>query len=118
MVTKWTNLTGNMQTITVALTFGMAVVVSAATVWGDASVRSVRGEVVAVNVTDTPNVIVVKTMTGKNQELIVGATVGSRTEILRGRQHVSLQDIKVGESVNLNYVKGPGGLEARSIRVR
>ena len=81
-------------------------------------IRKVRGEVVAINVKDSPSVIVVKTMTAKNQELIVGATVDPSVEITRGKQRVSLQDIKVGEAVDLTYLKNPNGLTARSIRAR
>ncbi len=83
-----------------------------------ASERTVRGEVVASNVKDSPQVIVVKTMTAKNEELIVGATVDSGTVITRGKQRVTLDAIKVGESVDLTYLKNPDGLMARLIHVR
>ncbi len=82
------------------------------------AVRSVRGEVVAVNVKDSPQVIVVKAMTPDRKELIVGATVDSGAEITRGSQRITLKDIKVGESAQLTYTKNPDGLVARSIRVR
>lgn len=82
------------------------------------AVRSVRGEVVAVNVKDSPQVIVVKAMTPDKKELIVGATVDSGAEITRGSQRITLEDIKVGESAQLTYTKNPDGLVARSIRVR
>ncbi|MBI4400637.1 MAG: hypothetical protein HY581_03265 [Nitrospirae bacterium] len=82
------------------------------------TVRTVRGEVVAINVNDSPNVIVVKTMTAKKQELIVGATVESGAEITRGPNRVSLNDIKVGETVDLTYIKNEDGLVARSVHAR
>lgn len=78
----------------------------------------VRGEVVAVNVNDTPNVIVLRSTTGKNQELIVGATVDPDVRITRGTTRVRLSNLKVGESVDLVYVKTLEGLVARSIHVR
>lgn len=81
-------------------------------------VRTVRGEVVAVNVTDFPQVIVVKTMTAKQQEMIVGATVESGATITRGKERVTLNSIMVGEPVELTYVKSQEGLVARSIHVR
>lgn len=84
----------------------------------DQVVWTVRGEVVAVNVRDFPQVIVVKTMTAKKQELIVGATVESGANITRGKERVSLNSIKVGDSVDLTYVKSMDGLVARSINVR
>lgn len=80
--------------------------------------RKVNGEVVAVNTFETPNTIVLRTMTGQNRELIIGATVDSAATIKRGTQPVSLSDIQVGEVVMLTYVKTPDGLVARSIKVR
>lgn len=81
-------------------------------------VRAVRGDVVAINVHDSPNVIVVKAMKGGKNELIVGATVGADTTIRRGKQKVGLETLKVGESVDLTYVKQDDGLVARSIHAR
>nr|MBI3612852.1 hypothetical protein [Nitrospirota bacterium] len=83
-----------------------------------AAARAIRGEVVAVNVQDSPNTIVVKAMKGSKDELIVGATVGSDTKITRGKQTVGLDALKVGESVELTYVKQDDGLVARSIHAR
>lgn len=80
--------------------------------------RKVNGEVLAVNTYDTPNTIVLRTLTAKNRELIVGATVDSDADIKRGTQPVSLGDIQVGEKVMLTYVKTPDGLVARSIKAR
>ncbi len=77
-----------------------------------------RGQVVAVNVQDIPNVIVVKSLTAKKREMIVGAIVDADVKIMRGNRHVSLENIKIGESVDLVYVKTPEGLVARSIRIR
>ncbi len=82
------------------------------------AVRKVRGEVVAVNTQDSPSVIVVKAMTAKKQELIVGATVDQNVKITRGNQRVALGDIKTGEVVELQYVKHEDGLAARAIHVR
>lgn len=82
------------------------------------SVRWATGQVVAVNTKDTPNVIVISATTAKNEELIVGATVGGQVPVTRGKQAVTLQEIQVGESVTLKYVKTLEGLEARSIHVR
>ena len=83
-----------------------------------ASERTARGEVVAVNVKDSPPVIVLKTMTANNEELIVGATVDSGTVITRGNERVTLGAIKVGEEAAMSYLKNPNGLLARSIHVR
>ena len=80
--------------------------------------RKVSGEVLAVNTYDTPNTIVLRSMTGARRELIVGATVDSAADIKRGTHSVRLSDIQVGERVRLTYVKTPDGLVARSINVR
>jgi hypothetical protein len=83
----------------------------------DATARTVQGEVVAVNVSDSPPVIVIKAMAG-NKETIVGATVGSGVEITKGKQRVSLDSLKVGDKVSVTYVKKQDGLAARSIHAR
>lgn len=83
----------------------------------EGAVRTVQGEVVAVNVTDSPQVIVVKAMAGR-KEMIVGATVESGAEITRGKQRVSLDSLKVGDKVSITYVKNQDGLVARSIHAR
>ncbi|WP_447973098.1 hypothetical protein [Nitrospira sp. Kam-Ns4a] len=81
--------------------------------------RTVRGEVVAVNLSDTPPVIVVAVKVGKTQEeLIVGASVESGAQITRGTERIPLSDIKVGQTVELTYVKHEQGLRAQSIRVK
>lgn len=94
------------------------VVGTLASVPSAASERSVRGEVVAVNVKDSPPVIVLKTTTANREELIVGATVDSRTVVTRGKDRVDLGAIKVGEEAAMTYLKNPDGLLARSIHVR
>ncbi|TAJ33346.1 MAG: hypothetical protein EPO64_01045 [Nitrospirae bacterium] len=92
-----------------------APVVGAAT---DSTVRTVRGEVVAVNVADSPQVIVVKAVAAKKQELIVGAVVEAGTVITRGKQKVALDNLQVGEQVDIAYLKNEDGLIARSIHAR
>lgn len=105
----------------VGLVVGLAMLWAAALPVGaesKAAARTVRGEVVAVNVQDSPHTIVVKAMKGSKDELIVGATVESDTKIMRGKQPVDLSTLKVGESVDLTYVKQEDGLVARSIHAR
>ncbi len=78
----------------------------------------VRGEVLVINVTDTPNVIVIRTTTANNQELIVGAIVDPHVDITHGKRRLSLGSLKGGEFVDLVYVKTLEGLVAQSIHVR
>lgn len=113
MARKQNSLLARALLILLAGTVGMMVPVQTA-----ASERTVRGEVVAVNVKDSPPVIVLKTMTPNNEELIVGATVDSGTVITRGKDRVTLGVIQVGEQAAMTYLKNPDGLRARSIHVR
>jgi hypothetical protein len=82
----------------------------------DVALRTVRGDIVAVNSADTPPVIVLKTETPKHEELIVGAIVDGQTVILRGDQAATLGELKPGEPVTLRYLKTEHGLVARLIR--
>jgi hypothetical protein len=82
------------------------------------AVRTVRGELVAVNVKASPKVIVVRAMMPGKKELIVGATVESGTTITRGGKAVRLEDLRVGESLVLRYMKNPDGLVAQSIQAQ
>lgn len=111
------------QGVGISLVFSL--VMLAGTVWNGGTAftstdsgTQVQGEVVAVNLKDTPNVIVLRSTTTDNQELIVGAMVDPDVKIKRGTRHVSLSDIKPGESVAIVYVKTLEGLIARSINVR
>ena len=77
----------------------------------------VQGHVMAVNVTDQPNVIVVKTPVTNRSDMTVGATVTAQTKILRGGKRVGLHTIRVGETVWLTYVKRRDGVVARLIQL-
>jgi len=72
----------------------------------------------AVTVNESPQVIVIKTMTAAKKEMIVGATVESGAEVTRGKDPIALADIKVGETVELKYVKNADGLVAKSVHAR
>lgn len=85
---------------------------------GTGTVHTVTGEVVAINITETPHVIVVRTRIGKSDDLIVGATVGGEVPIMRGKKSIELASLKVGESVAITYVKNPEGLVAKRILAR
>lgn len=81
-------------------------------------VLRVQGTVVAVNVADQPNVIVVKRPLGRDDELVVGAVLDAHTVVKRGHKRVGLDDLKAGEAVTMTYVKGRDGLLARTIQAR
>ena len=77
----------------------------------------VQGTFIAITLTQTPPLIVVKTHLGPKNHMTVGATVTAHTKILRGNKRVALNTIREGEVVWLTYVKAPGGVLAEVIRV-
>ena len=103
---------------TVLVVVMVVVLVPFAHASSEGKVLTVKGNVVAVNLKVDPQIIVVKAITQNRQELIVGATIGKGATITRGKKPVKLADIKVGEAVDLTYLKHADGLVARSIHVR
>ena len=83
----------------------------------DSVVRTVHGTVLAVNIRDTPQTIVVQVILPDKQEMIVGADVPPEVGITKGKQPVGLADIKTGAHVAMTYIKNPQGLVARSIHL-
>jgi hypothetical protein len=78
----------------------------------------VHGQVMAVNVAQTPPMIVVKTPLTKQNDMTVGAKVTAQTRIVRKGKRIALQTIRVGEVVWLTYVKQRDGVFARIIQVQ
>ncbi len=78
----------------------------------------VHGQVMAVNITQTPHMIVVKTPLSKHNDMTVGAKVTAQTRIVRKGKRIALQTISVGEAVWLTYVKQRDGVFARIIQVQ
>jgi hypothetical protein len=78
----------------------------------------VHGQVIAVNVAQTPHMIVVKTPLSTHNEMTVGAKVTAQTRIVRKGKRIALQTISVGEGVWLTYVKQRDGVFARTIQVK
>ena len=74
----------------------------------------VHGQVIAVNVTETPHMIVVKTPLTKHNDMTVGAKVTAESRIIRKGKRIALQTIRVGEMVWLTYVKQRDGVFART----
>ncbi|GKS57709.1 hypothetical protein YTPLAS18_12360 [Nitrospira sp.] len=74
----------------------------------------VTGKVIARVTQERPNTIVLSTGTGP-AEVIVGATVGEDVSIRRGKKAVRLEQIRLGETIQLTYVKTSSGLVAVSI---
>jgi len=80
--------------------------------------RTVRGTVIATNVTADPQIIVLRVTLPNKEEMIVGARVPTDTDITRGKQPAGLGDIKVGESAVVTYMKSPDGLTTKAIHLR
>jgi hypothetical protein len=78
----------------------------------------VHGQVIAVNVAQSPHMIVVKTPLTKHDDMTVGAKVTGQTRIVRKGKRIALQTIRVGEMVWLTYVKQRDGVFARIIQVQ
>ena len=78
----------------------------------------VHGQVTAVNVSQSPHMIVVKTPLSKHNDMTVGAKVSAQTKIMRKGKRISLQHVSVGEAVWLTYVKQRDGVFARVIQVQ
>jgi drug/metabolite transporter superfamily protein YnfA len=78
----------------------------------------VHGQVVAVNVSQSAQMIVVKTPLSKHNDMTVGAKVSAQTKITRKGKRISLQHVSVGEGVWLTYVKQRDGVFARIIQVQ
>ena len=85
---------------------------------GDGRTYRVHGQVVAVNVAQTPHMIVVKTPLTKQNDMTVGAKVTAQTRIVRKGKRIALQTIRVGEGVWLTYVKQRDGVFARIIQAQ
>ena len=84
----------------------------------DGRTYRVHGQVVGVNVAQTPHMIVVKTPLSKQNDMTVGAKVTAQTRIVRKGRRIALQTIRVGEAVRLTYVKQRDGLFARIIQLQ
>jgi len=78
----------------------------------------VHGQVMAVNIAQSPHMIVVKTPLTKNNDMTVGAKVTAQTRIVRKGKRIALQTIREGEVVWLTYVKQRDGVFARIIQVQ
>jgi hypothetical protein len=78
----------------------------------------VHGQVMTVNVSQSPHMIVVKTPLSKHNDMTVGAKVTTQTKIMRKGKRISLQHVSVGEGVWLTYIKQRDGVFARVIQVQ
>ncbi len=105
--------------LSVALACGLASITIPATSRSAETIqRTVRGTVVAADVTVDPPTIVVQVLLPNNEALVVGARVPTDARIMRGKQASRLADVKVGEKADITYLKTADGLIAQSVHVR
>ena len=78
----------------------------------------VHGQIVALNLAQTPNMIVIKTPLSKHDDMTVGAKVTAQTKIVRKGKRITLQTLSVGAAVWLTYIKKKDGVFARVIQVQ
>jgi hypothetical protein len=79
------------------------------------TLHEIRGTVHAISPNDVPPIIVVKSIYGSQEEIVVGAMINPGATVLHGKRKVSLDQIHPGDSVTLKYVKTREGLTVRSI---
>jgi hypothetical protein len=78
----------------------------------------VHGQVVALNLAQTPHMIVIKTPLGRHDDMTVEAKVTAQTKIMRKGKRITLQTVSVGAAVWLTYMKKKDGVFARAIQVQ
>jgi len=81
----------------------------------NSTVYEITGTVEAVSAKEDPPVIVVRSLHGTKEEIVVGAIIKQGATIMRGTKRIGLAHIRAGDSVTLKYVKGRDGLTVRSI---
>jgi hypothetical protein len=79
------------------------------------TLHEIRGTVQAVSPKDATPIIVVKSLHGSKEEIVVGATVKPGASVFHGKKKIGLDQIHPGNSVTLKYVRTREGLSARSI---
>lgn len=84
----------------------------------DGEKRQIWGEVTTLNLQHSPPIIVLKARSAKNEELIVGATVGPEASVTRKGKPVALETLQAGDRVALTYIKSEKGLAAVAVQAR
>lgn len=79
--------------------------------------HTIRGIVESVHASETPPTIMITTRIGEKEEVLIGAYLAKNATIVRGKQRIALDRIRVGETVSMTYVKTRRGLAALSIMV-
>jgi hypothetical protein len=81
-------------------------------------VRTLTGEVTAVDLQATPQTIVVEVPKPGKDALTVGATVDAGTAIKVGGKAAKLGDVKPGDRATIKYEKSDKGLRALAVTVQ
>ena len=98
--------------------FGMLLCIHADSEAAEGRIYRVHGQVVALNLAQSPHMIVIKTPLGKHDDMTVEAKVTVQTKIIRNGKRITLQTVSMGAAVWLTYIKKKDGVFARVIQVQ
>ena len=76
-----------------------------------------QGEIMALNTTEVPQILVMRVTTKTGAEMVIGALVNDETRIEKEGKSVSLEQLKEGERVILTYKRTKEGALAKSITI-
>ncbi|KXK05624.1 hypothetical protein FBQ96_03390 [Nitrospirales bacterium NOB] len=78
-------------------------------------IHEIRGTVASVSPSEDPPVIMVRSVSGSSEEIVVGAVLKQGSTILLGKKRIGLDRLRPGDDVTLKYSKTRDGLVVRSI---
>ena len=79
---------------------------------------TLKGDVLAVNAKDSPQILMMQVLVMGGKEMIVGALVQDDTKISRKGKSVTLGQVTEGDTIVLTYERTKEGALARTITVR
>ncbi len=75
------------------------------------------GTITNLDMTASPNTIVVVKGTGRKHQFIFGGDISSKTAIFKGKKKASLSDLQTGQKVVLHYHRAHGTLWVTAIHI-
>lgn len=99
------------------LLFGQVTGLSLSLVEANDKAAKLRGEIMALNTQEVPQIMVMRVVTKTGAEMVVGALVDDKTRIEKKGKSVTLGQLIEGEMVTLTYRKTKEGALARTITI-
>jgi hypothetical protein len=99
------------------LLFGQVTGLSLPSVEASDKAAKLRGEVMALNTKEVPQILVMRVMTKAGAEMVVGALVDDKTRIEKKGESVTLDQLVEGDRVTLTYKITKEGALARTITI-